>query len=172
MATVQRTILKLSTSISQSGIADHGGALAAAFPDIDINWPNGTTGNQADAWWCDVDRALAGSANEDLDLTALPAAGSPDGAAVTLADVRIWAVHCPSTNGGTIEIKPGAANGWLAKLKDATDTFLVEPGETLLLAMTGTDNALPIGGSTKVINVNNTDGSGATYTMLFVGAAT
>lgn len=121
---------------------------------------NGTTANKADKPFHD-DRSLAGSANEDLDLTTLTDA---HGVALGAAEVALIMITCPTTNGAAMRITPGSSNGWTAILGGTSPQIDILPGACFVYAVPPAA-ALAVSGSDKVLNVANQDGSTGTYTI-------
>jgi len=130
-------------------------------------WSSGTSTSQADKVYHD-ERDLGAGANEDLDLTTITDAY---GTALGLAEVRAIKISADADNGDSIEVKPGAANGYVGALKDASDILQIWPGGAVTWECP-TDGHNTVDGTHKVINVSNSDGAaGATYTITILGCS-
>ncbi len=163
----QITNLRLVAGILFAATPDYSAGGSAEFPTQDLRLTGGTGTNQADKGAYD-ERSLAGTTSEDIDLSALT--WTPDGSALALVEVRAILFHAPSTNGGNIEIKPSAINGWTALLQDPTDILELAPGATIVL-FAPVDGGYMVTAANKSINVNNTDAGAATYHMMVVGTS-
>lgn len=154
-------------ALFEPGTADNAlGKLVANFPELDLVWGDGTTADKINGWWCDTERSVNASSNDDLDLTSLPAAGSPDGAALTLAEVRAIFIFADDDNVSMLTMQPGASNGWTAL--GASLQLQVEAGAKHRL-LCGKDGAWPISGTDKVLRIANGSGGTANYGILILG---
>lgn len=105
-------------------------------------------------------KSIIAGGNTDYDLTALVDA---EGAALsTLAEVCYLRIEAVSTNGGELEVKASAANGWSSFFKDPTDVIKIEPGAAVTIECWAAA-AYAVAGANKSINVTNTDGGAAAY---------
>lgn len=155
------------TCLFEPGTADNAlGKLAANFPELDLVWGDGTGDNKINGWWCDLERAVASGANDDLDLTALAAAGSPDGAALNLAEVRAIFIFADDDNTTVLTMQPGASNGWTA-LGASFSLGLKAQAKYRLLCPD--DGAWPTSGTDKVLRIGNASGATANYGILILG---
>lgn len=161
-----RTRLKTSHVVEIDPSNDYQGLVRDFFPEIDVSWGDGTDANEADRYYCDT-RTPGAATAEDLDLTALTP--GPRGSTVTLAEVKIFAIYCPSSNDSPIELKSGATNGWTNWHGGNTDPVKIRPGTTSYLIVNGSDGQYAVAAGNKVVNVNNPGGAGNTYTVLLVG---
>jgi hypothetical protein len=162
--------LKTSMQASISPAGDYGGAAVDAFPELSEVWGEGTGDNQANRFYYD-ERSLAISTAENLDLAALTP--GPQGATVTLAEVKFLAIYWDAANTGNGQVKAGASNGWSSLFTGTTDAIKLVPGTTTYLVINAEDGAYPVAGSNKVINIENMSGTGAgAYKILVVGPAT
>lgn len=170
MANTQRFRYKEQLEVSQTPASSDNslGRVLANFPELDLTWGSGTTGSKSDLYWCDAERELASGASEDLDLTALAAAGSPTGAAVNMAEVRALFVYAYSTNTTTLTMDPGASNGWTA-LGAAWSLDL--EAEVKVRLLTPKDGAWPVAADNKVLSFTNSSGAAAKYGILIVGVS-
>ena len=101
--------------------------------------------------------------NVDVDIRAQL---DGNGAAAAFAEVVAICFQTPAANPGTISIKPGAANSWLALLPSASDIITLLPGTTLILFCPAA-TAYAMGASTDRINVTSSSGtSSATITVI------
>ena len=157
---------KLTASITADAAGDFG-SLPTDFPSLDVLFQEGTGANQVDV--CIFDTVtLAASGVTNLDLQALTGA---DGASKSLAEVRAILIRNRSGNSSKLTLSPNSTNGWTSFLQDATDVADVPVGFTLVL-IGGTDGALTVGASNKVLDITNTDGSNAaTYDIMIAGTS-
>lgn len=147
-------------------VGDYQAGLTAGTADATkIQMTSGTTANKADRGAYDT-RTLGIGANEDLDLQTMVDANN---VAIALAEVVVLRITASSANAANVEVKPGAANGFTAILKDPTDVIQLKPGavahfECLAAA------AYTVDATHKVINVLNTSGAAtASYTISVAG---
>lgn len=156
--------------VSDDPAGDAIGKVRDAFPDVDMLWPDGTGSNQADQFFYD-ERTLAGGANEDIDLKALPAMPWSAPSAINMAEIRAIWIRVTDAQPDALEVKPGAANGFLGFLKDASDILVIHQGGEMRLT-NPIDGLMPVGASTKVLNFLNSHGSTAlNYHILVVGTS-
>tara|TARA_R110002020_G_C16272677_1_gene771226 strand:+ start:559 stop:1059 length:501 start_codon:yes stop_codon:yes gene_type:complete len=134
----------------------------------DIRLTDGTAAFQSDR--CAFDsRTLGASASEDLDLKTMVATAG--GAALGLAELRSITIKASATNSDNITVGPGASNGFLGFLADASDRLIIPPGTTFTIAG-GQDGKMPVGSSTKTISVTNSSSSAsASYSILLLGVS-
>lgn len=119
---------------------------------IDMLLGSGTSANQFDQLHRST-RDPGATTAEDVDVRLLE---DSNGVVMSgLTEIVLLIVQAPSTNTLDYEIKPGAANGWLGLLKDASDIILVPPGETKVLVCNFSDGKNVIGATTKILNINN-----------------
>ena len=167
MATAQIANILLRALVLHASTGDYESGGKSEFPTLDERWPSGTGASQADAAAYDT-RALAGSANEDINLRSI--AWTPDGSTAVFAEVRALIIKAAATNGGELEIKPTGATGWTGLLKNTTDIIKLEPGATLALIAPPDGSYTTTAGSNS-INISNTDGSAASYDIMVVGTS-
>ena len=110
-------------------------------------------------------RSLGTGANEDIDLKDLT---DESGAAINIVELRLFCIHNPSSNDGTLEVKPSASNGHLGFLKDATDVLIIHPGGIAIIAIP-LDGAAAVGATTDNVNIKNNGGGTVVYGLLVGG---
>lgn len=139
------------------------GALPHVFDALSlVRMADGTGTLQCDRVVSDR-RTLASAGTEDLDLqsTLLDVYG----AAVVFAKVR-WFILYNRSTAQTFAVKPGASNGWLGMLKNASDILEVPPGGSVIwYAPAG----IAVGASTKIMAVTNSSGVSADYDLYVAG---
>ena len=156
--------LKLKFFGALAPLGDAGGTGGTAEVLLDSRFSTGTGANQCDRMYHDT-RTLTGSANEDLDLTTLLDA---NGVAIALVDVTLIIIEAASTNAGTIDVAPGAANGF-DLIWDGTSPLLhLLPGATVMFECP-TDPAWVVDGTHKVLNFLNLVGTSVDYTLTVCG---
>ncbi|RBQ21621.1 hypothetical protein DP939_02610 [Spongiactinospora rosea] len=125
--------------------------------------------NQANRIWSDQ-RTLAASASEDIDLAGTLT--DPFGATITLARVKALIVSAAVGNVNNVVLGNAAANGWVGPFGAAEHTLAVRPGGVLaLLAPDATGYAVTAGTADLLHVANSGAGSGVTYQIVVVGAA-
>lgn len=90
-----------------------------------------------------------------------------NGVACDFAEIVAMVFQASSSNAGNIEIKPAAANGWVALLPDASDKIVLPPGATAVFFCPAA-SAWAMGASTDTINVASTSGTGS-VTITVIG---
>lgn len=144
------------------------GSFQASHPNLDFVWGKGTADNQADRLWCDVGRTIASNTNDDLDLSALPAAGSPTGAALALVEVRAILIYWYAANTTTLSLQPGASNGWTAFGASFLKTIKAGTYERMFC---GVDGKYAITPTDKVLRLANSTGAIGTYDIAIFGVS-
>jgi hypothetical protein len=158
---------KTVTQAEDDANGDYAGAIRDAFPELDVIWGDGTSDNQADRFYYD-ERSLAGAAAETLDLTALTP--GPGGSTITLAEVRFFAIHCPSTNTDDMQIKGAAATNWSAFFSGSTDHIKLAAGTTTYFIVNAIDGSYAVAAGSKSFTITNAAAATAgTYKILLVG---
>lgn len=146
-----------------AGSSDDYGPIASRFGGLDILWPDGTSANQADAFWADLGVTETGSGSTSYDLDSLSA--GPGGATVSFAEIRALFINVTA---GECSLSPNVSNGWTALLADASDILTLQTGARLRL-ICGGDGEYPVSAMDKVLDIAAL-GSGVTYDILIVGA--
>ncbi|WP_233507239.1 hypothetical protein [Spongiactinospora gelatinilytica] len=125
--------------------------------------------NQANRIWSDQ-RTLAASASEDIDLAGTLT--DPFGATITLARVKALIVSATVGNVNNVVLGGAASNGWVGPFGADTHTLAVRPGGVLaLLAPDATGYAVTASTADLLHVANSGAGSGVTYQIVVVGAA-
>lgn len=152
---------RLSFAGRQTPSTDYTGTAQANIEILELI-ADGTGANQADGLFHDV-RPLGDGATETLSF-----GGALDafGVAITSAEVVMLIIEATSTNTTNIELRPSVANGFVAFLQ-AGSVAVVRPGATLVLfAPPAAAYAAAAGGDD--IDITNTAGAAATYTITFL----
>lgn len=127
--------------------------------DYRARWVNGTANDQADLHG-QVDTAVAGSGNVDLDLRAIE---GPDGDALNGVELAGLIIEVPSGASGNISVKVAAANG-VDFLDGTTDSVVLRPGSVMVL-LYPRDGGPTLGASDRLINLANAGGTSTTVTV-------
>ncbi len=155
------TTIKTSITWALGLSGDYLGAVRQAFPDLDLRWGSGTGSSQADQPWADIGATLANSATRNLDLRALT---GQSGATLTMAEVRMIRI----TSDVDLTIAKGASNGWTGL--GASFSMLVVGGGTYIL-VNPTNGKMATGASDKVLDITNSSGGTATYSIEVIGVS-
>lgn len=159
------TEINLLVSAVQSANTGYQGGTRAVIETRE-SLASGTAANQADLKHASS-RSVSASSNEDVDLRALT-----DGQGNTLTgltEIVTLAIKAASTNGGTLRVKPSASNGWTGLFSGSSNYILIKPGTTFIVHCPG-DGQYSVGGTTKSINVENTDsGAAGSYELVVIG---
>ena len=154
-----------SESLSLSTVIDN------ASLEYDQSLEDGTAADQADLLWHD-ERAIAASANDDLDLTALSQTvfGSP--LAVNFAKVKAILLINTSTMAGDRLRLGGAGAAAFSAPFAADDDAVVEIGpDSPLLLASKKDGWTVTGGTADVLRVHNPGANEITYKIAIVGTS-
>ena len=109
------------------------------------------------------DATIAGAATTNIDLDAVTDAY---GSALTATEVVLMAIVADADNPDDIEIKPGAATGWIG-LFEAGSVLNLRPGNAIFISALGT--SIPVTAGSKIMALLNTDGADpVTYSLLVV----
>ena len=149
--------MSVELKASQAPAAGHSPDVVGSLIET-IALSEGTGDNQAHKYVVNSALSVAGSTTITLDLQSLL---DVYGAAVVGVELVGLAIKNRTGNGGDIEIKPNAADGFTGILKDATDILKVPVGGFLLWT-NPEDGNHTIGASNKDLDITNTDGSAAT----------
>lgn len=160
-----REIIDVRSMPVAGAAEDYAGDLSAVIPLMDLLWPSGTDASELDAFWCDYQRTILGSATQNLDLKAL--AGGPHGT-VDFVEVRAILLYVPLTAPGAITFAEGASNGWDAL--GSGWTFTLQPGTYSRPLVCPVDGAYPTGAADKVIDITNGSASPSSYSICILGA--
>jgi len=157
---------KMTASTTADANGDFG-SVHTDFPSIDVLFPEGTSASQVDVtYFATVTLAASGVTN--LDLQAFTGA---DGASKSLAEVRAFIIRARSANNSKLTLSPNSTNGWTGLLQDASDILDLPVGANIWIVC-GTDGAIPVTASNKVLDITNTDGSNtATYDLMIAGTS-
>ena len=158
MARTLRTIVRETISINRvpDSTEDFTGDQVPRVPILDVVWESGTSAGQADLVAADFALSIAASTTVDLDLNAL--AKGPEGGTVAFVEVRGIIIRARATNGANVRLEPGSANGWTAL--GASLQYELPEG-SYFRHFCGTDGALPVSGSDKVLSIENLDAAAA-----------
>lgn len=165
--------MSLSTTLHAAIDAESTGANDLAAPTVKLKLStastrldDGTAASQADKLFMDQ-RTVAGSGNEDLNLTTLV---DHFGVALALAKVKSILIKAASGNTDDVVVSPAATNGFLGPFGDASDALSVPPGGSIML------NA-PVNGwavtatTADLINVAAGGATAVTYDVVLVGTS-
>lgn len=168
MARTLRTVIRETIEVARIADAseDFIGDQVPRIPALDTVWDSGTTADKADLVAADFALSIAGSATADLDLDSLDK--GPEGSTVSFAEVRAIIIRARSTNGDNVRLEPGASNGWTAL--GASLQYELPPG-SYFRHYCGTDGALPVGASDKVLSIENLDASAAIVDITILGVS-
>jgi hypothetical protein len=151
------------------GGGDYGAGPGVSAENDDRIIDTGTGSYQADRVAKMADESLAGSANVDVDLSALL---GPDGASIAAVECVWLELSAGVANAAAIQIIPSASNGWTALLSSsgATDDarLTLSPGAKIRL-YAPIDGGYVFTGSDKSINLLNLGGSAVTYSITMLG---
>lgn len=128
--------------------------------DLDDILGSGTGADTADkcSTW-----TTSTATNADVDIRSQV---DSNGVACDFAEIVCMVISCPTTNGGDIEIKPAASNGWVSFLNGSTNKIIIPKGGTVVLYCPPAA-AWAMGASTDTINVASSSGtSAATFTVI------
>jgi hypothetical protein len=132
------------------------------------DFANGSGANQANKSFSDQ-RTLAISTAEDIDLAGVLV----DSMGTTLTFSRIVAViiAASSANTNTVDVKPGAATGFVSWCNAAADKVKIRPGGVMVLIAPDATGYATAAGATDLLNIGN-GGAGTTvsYDLLIVGS--
>lgn len=127
--------------------------------------PDGTDTGEADLAYVAV-RTLAAETAESLDL-----AGSletPVGDAAVFAEVTGLFITAAAGNGGTLTIGGAASNAFVGPFGDASDTIVLQPGQSFAVTNTGAGWAVAAG-TGDLLKIENDDDDAASYTIRILG---
>lgn len=127
--------------------------------DFRQRWTDGTGNNEADLHG-QVEQAVAGSGNVDLDLRAIE---GPDGDALNGVELAGLIIEVPADASGNISVKVASANG-VDFLDGTTDSVVLRPGGVMVL-LYPRDGGPTLGASDRLINLANAGGSSTTVTV-------
>ena len=160
------TTIKLSAAISQALALDKGTAAFTPSHVINKTLADGTGADQANQVFSDQ-RTLAGSANEELDLS-----GSlVDAFGNTIAFTKIKAIiiSAAAANGGDIQVGGSASNGFDSWVGAAGDLVVVQPDGAFVLVAPGVNGYAVTAGTGDLLKITNTDASPVTYDITIIG---
>lgn len=143
-----------------SGVSDVAVALSTAFTD-------GAGAGQCDVLFSDQ-RTIAASSNEDLDLS-----GSleHDGQAAVFARIKAIIIKAASGNTNNVRLTRPASNG-VPLFLAASDGIDIQPGGVFAWMAPSAAGVAVTAGTGDLINIaNSSSGSGVTYDILILGAA-
>lgn len=158
-----RDALDLTTIVDNSNLSP-----SVAFAD-------GTSAGQADKIWSDT-RTVAGSGNDDLDLTALT--NSIFGSTVTINFAKVKAILIVNTNivaGDFLWVGGGGSNEWTNMFGAAGDKAKLGPGSAttapgIFLNCSPTDGWV-VDGTHKTLRITNGSSNSNTYKIVIVGTS-
>lgn len=166
MAAGVRANIALSFDATLIGTNDLGSPKLRVLIDKALGFIPGTAAvGEANILFADT-RAIAASANEDLDLAGVLT--NAFGATITAAEVVAILFVAADTNTNSVQVKAAASNGFTGPFLAAGDGVAIKPGEWQLFA-SGT--GWPVTAATgDLINVANSGaGTGVTYDVVIIG---
>lgn len=131
---------------------------------------DGTAADQADRLWHHQE-TLAGGANSDWDLSALP--GTLFGSAITIEMVTVkllFLVNLSATAGQELRLQGGGATPWAAFL-GGTSPYLKVPADSSGLVVNRKDGWPVTSGTTDTLRVHNPGGSSIDYQIVVIGTS-
>ena len=142
----------------------------AINPSDWFNWAvtNGTGLDQMDLIWHDQ-RTLGATTSENIDL-----AGSlvdSFGTTLTFARVKLIYVFSAVANGGLIQVGGAGSNTFVNWVANATDIINIRNGGAMMLTAPDATGYAVTAGTGDILQINNTDGSSATYNIVIGGAS-
>lgn len=159
LAWVFRDQLDLST-VADAAALSHERSLA-----------DGTGADQADKIW-HATRTLAGSAHDDLDLTALTRTLFGSALSISLAKVKAILIINTSTVAGEMLRVGGAASAPFASPFNGASASVVEVGpDSALLLANNKDGWTVTDGSADLLRVANPNGTSVTYKIAILGTS-
>ncbi len=132
---------------------------------------DGTANGQADRLWHD-ERAVAGGANDDLDLTSLVTDLFGDSVVVSFSTIKAVLLVVTTTTSGAMLHVGGAGsgdNGFGAPFNDDPDAVLQVAAEGCLMLVHQQSGWIVDNGVADVLRVHNPGASPVTYKIVFVG---
>jgi len=132
---------------------------------------DGVAADQADKIW-HATRTLAGSSNDDLDLTALALTLFGASLTINLAKVKAILIVNTSTSAGEILRVGGATSAAFAAPFNDVATSVVEVGpDSPLLLANKKDGWAVAGGSADVLRIANPNAGSVTYKIAILGTS-
>lgn len=161
--------VKASISARQTNPLDLG---AGTFPlDViaSVAFEDGAGANQSDLLFSDR-RTIAASGSENLDLAGV--LSSAFGATLTFARIKAILVKAASGNTNNVNVTRPASNG-VPLFLAASDGIAVQPGGAFLWVAPSAAGVVVTAGTGDILTVANSGGgTGVTYDIVILGAAT
>lgn len=155
----------LSESLPLSTVIDH------AALEYEQSLADGTAADQADVLWHD-ERSLAGSANDDLDLTDLAIAVFGGSLAVSFAKVKaILLVNTSTTSGDLLRVGGAGATAFSAPFAGDDDAVVEVGADSPLLLVNKKDGWSVTPSTAHVLRISNPGANAITYRMVIVGTS-
>lgn len=160
--------ISLAISATLSKVLDHGTNQFPGSLKSELVMASGVAANQADLIFSDK-RTLAGSANEELDLSG--ALVDVFGDAVVFVKVKCIMVISAAANGGDIEVGGSGANGFDSWVGAAGDLVKVKPGGAFALFAPDLAGYAVTASTGDLLRIANADASSADYDIVMIGTS-